>query len=315
MKYKLYPPFLIVPEEEDFSDAWESFCYKLLCLEQSQNNIHRRNPPEQGVDLFDDTDKIAYQCKSIESGKSGDFNVTQAINSLKSALEIKDELGWEKYVLCTNVNVTGSSEKKLKDVYSDVIIKSKNNWEILCETYHDRVERNFNILVEIPSEKVLRSIKENFLEYYSDKLNLQLENERFEIFLFSNQFDRIYKMEVSPDFTIEDLLNIIRKFYKLPESREFISDGIRVSLSHSIVFNKRKQLFSKTLREIGISQGDVITYWTTIIWKDKFELRSDVMHHMTPDMLIGTERKSRAIKRFKKEIIEKFIEFESNLIE
>lgn len=93
MLYKLYPPFLVVPEEQDFSDAWESFCFKILSLEKSKNNLHRRNPPEQGVDLYDTTDKIAYQCKSVESGKSGDFNVTQAVNSLKSALAIKDELG------------------------------------------------------------------------------------------------------------------------------------------------------------------------------------------------------------------------------
>lgn len=239
--------------------------------------------------------------------------MTKAINSLKSALEIKEELGWEKYVLCVNVNITGSSEKKLKEIYPEIIIKSKNYWEILCEKHYDKVERNFNILVEIPSGKLLKTIEENFINHYSEKLKLLIEKKSIDLYLFSNRYDSIYKMKVSPDFTINDLLEIIRKFFKLPESKDFVSDGIRVSLNHSIVFNKRKQPISKTLREIGIEQGDVITYWTTIIWKDKFELRSDVMYDMTTNMLFSTERKNRAIMHFKKELRERFIGINSEL--
>ncbi|WP_047984594.1 ubiquitin family protein [Ornithinibacillus californiensis] len=313
MNYKLYPPFLKVPEEEDFSDVWESFCFKLLCLERSQNNIHRRNPPEQGVDIFDSTDKIAYQCKSVESGKSGDFNVTQAINSLKSALAIKSQLGWKDYVLCTNVLVSGTSEKKLKEVYPDIIIKSKNNWDLLCEKYNTEVERNFNILIEIPSQKLLSSVKESFLDHYTDKLLSKLNNKEIEIFLYSNRYESIYKIQVSPEFTIKDLLNIIRGFFKFPESRELIYDDIRVSLKHSIVFNKRKQTLSKTLGEIGITQGDVITYWTTIVWEDQYKFRSDVINNLTLNRLNKSERKDKAIELYKKEIKKRMIEIDSNL--
>ncbi|PFA47906.1 hypothetical protein CN391_25910 [Bacillus anthracis] len=313
MKYILYPPFLTVPEEENFSNVWEAFCLKLLCLNKSQNNIYRRNPPEQGVDLFDATDKIAYQCKSVESGKSGDFNFKHAIDSLNSALKIKDELGWEKYILCTNVNVTGSSEQKLKQVYPDIIIKSKDNWQFLCEEHHDKVERNFNILVEIPSKKLLSTIKEGLLNHYSDKLHALLENEGFEIFLYSNQFESIYKLQVSPDFTIEDLITIIRSLFKLPEAKEFISEGIKVSLSHSIVFDKKKQPLSKSLREVGIIQGAVITYWTTMIWKDNYEFKGKFMNYMTIDMLDPIKRRDKAIEQFKEEIRKRFVESENEL--
>jgi len=313
MKYKLYPPFLIVPEEEDFSDTWEAFCLKLLCLEKSQNDIYRRNPHEQGVDLFDSTDKIAYQCKSVESGKSGDFNVTQAISSLTSALNIKSDLGWEKYVLCTNVNVTGSAEQKLKHVYPGIIIKSKDNWQSLCEKHYDKVERNFNVLVQIPSKKLLNTIKENFLDHYSDKLHTLLANDTFEIFLYSNQFESVYKLQVSPDFTIEDLISIIRNFFKLPQAQEFTKDGIRISLSHSIVFNQKKQLSSKPLREIGIIQGDVITYWTTICWKDNYEFKGNFMSYTTIDMLDPIKRRNKAIKQIKEAVRKRFIEVEKTL--
>ncbi|MCC3261746.1 hypothetical protein [Paenibacillus polymyxa] len=318
MLYKLYPPFLVVPEEQDFSDAWESFCFKILSLEKSKNNLHRRNPPEQGVDLYDTTDKIAYQCKSVESGKSGDFNVTQAVNSLKSALAIKDELGWNTYILCSNVNVSGSAENKLKEIFPDIIIKSQNNWESMCEKYSDKVERNFNRLVKIPSERVVASIKEEIYDSYSADLINKIEKESYDIFLFTNRYDTIYKVPVSPDFSIGQLLNILRIFFKLPESKQISSEGISVSLNHSIMFNKKKQPLSKSLKEVGIKDGEVVTYWTKIIWKDNFELRTDVMYNMTFEMtqkmFNKEERARKAIEIFQSEIIKCFKKFNKQYI-
>lgn len=310
MKYKLYPPFLVVPEEEDFADVWEAFCFKLIHLDNISNNMHRRNPPEQGVDIFDQTFKIAYQCKSVESGKSGDFNVTKAIESLESALKIKDQLGWETYIICTNVTVSGTAEQKLKKIYPDLIIKSKNNWEVLCEKYADKVERNFNILVEVPGERVVNSIKKEFLEHYSSKLIKKLESESIEIYLFSNRYDRLFKITVSPSFTIKELIEVLRVFFKLPESKVISSEDISVSLSHSIVFNKKQQELQKTLGDIGIKNNDLITYWTTIKWKDNFEFKTDVIHHMTIEMsqkmFNKNERSKKAIEIFNQEIFNVF---------
>ncbi|HBN90794.1 MAG TPA: hypothetical protein DD408_16665, partial [Rheinheimera sp.] len=67
--YRLVPPFLYVPEEQDFSKAWEFFCCKLLNLSNMTTEIYVRNPPEQGVDIYYPSKKIAYQCKSVEYGK------------------------------------------------------------------------------------------------------------------------------------------------------------------------------------------------------------------------------------------------------
>ncbi len=97
--YRLEPPFLYVAEEQDFSKAWEHFCCKLLNLSNKTTEIYVRNPPEQGVDIYYPSKKIAYQCKSVESGKSGDFNAAKAIESIEAAKRIKTELGWQTYVL------------------------------------------------------------------------------------------------------------------------------------------------------------------------------------------------------------------------
>ncbi|WP_455819594.1 hypothetical protein [Clostridium butyricum] len=46
--YNLYPPFVYIPEESNFSDVWEVFYLKLLKIDLNTNNIERRKPPKQG---------------------------------------------------------------------------------------------------------------------------------------------------------------------------------------------------------------------------------------------------------------------------
>ncbi len=120
--YRLTPPFLHLPEQTDFSKAWEGFCCKVLNLKFKTDEIYVRNPPEQGVDLFYPTQKIAYQCKSVESGKSGDFNSTHAISSYNAAQQHQQAIGWVEYALCTNVDITGTAEATLRSAIPNLTI-------------------------------------------------------------------------------------------------------------------------------------------------------------------------------------------------
>ena len=112
--YQLNPPIFVVNEETNFPDSWEVFCCKLLNLENKTSNIVRRLPPENGVDLFFPDSKIAYQCKSVETGLRSGFNFTKIKNSFESALTIKSSLGWTKYVVCINTDLTGTQEENFK---------------------------------------------------------------------------------------------------------------------------------------------------------------------------------------------------------
>src|SRR5260370_164353 len=114
MIYILHPPIFVVPEETSFADAWEAFCCKTLNVREQTDEIYRRHHPEQGIDLYFPTKQIAYQCKSVESGKSSDFNVARALESVRVAKQVQPELGWKEYAICTNVDITGSSEKRLR---------------------------------------------------------------------------------------------------------------------------------------------------------------------------------------------------------
>src|SRR5437870_1273843 len=120
MEYHLYPPFFEITPEPSFSDAWEAFCCLLLNLRNGTTEIRRRTPPDSGVDLTWSSTKFAYQCKAVESGKAGDFPLSKAIDSVETALQHRASIGWDKYGICTNVDVTGAQEEKIRKVYADV---------------------------------------------------------------------------------------------------------------------------------------------------------------------------------------------------
>lgn len=319
--YRLHPPFLYVAEEQDFSKAWEHFCCKLLNIRNMTTEIYVRNPPEQGVDIYYPTKKISYQCKSVESGKSGDFNVTKALESIEAAKRIKNELGWEKYVLCTNVAISGSAEANLKKALPDIEIHSNSYWVQLCENNQLEVERNFRRLIDVPRPKVFDAIENRFLERYSEQLKTRIEKSAFDVFLYSNRHDTTYRVPISDEFTCKDLLGIFREFFKLPESANISSEGINVSLSHAVVFNGAMVPLSKTVTEAGIRHGDVITYWTKIVWQDaekKFD--GDVMHMMTGEMLNRmtrtlNQRRDAAIAEFSETLRECFELFDSAVLQ
>ena len=135
IKYNLHPPYFKVPEESTFPDAWEVFCCIMLNTHNKTDNIHRRKPPEKGIDLLWREKKIAYQCKSVFD-ENGKFNITNAKKSLKDAIQAKQEdasLDWHTYEICTNIELTGSQESKLTSIETNIEIREKTFWWRLCD--------------------------------------------------------------------------------------------------------------------------------------------------------------------------------------
>lgn len=278
-----------------------------------------RNPPEQGVDIYYTSKRIAYQCKSVESGKAGDFNAKNTVASIEAAERVKATIGWKKYVLCTNVAISGTAEAILRKALPSIEILSSSYWVALCERYPVEIERNFRLLLELPRPKVLRAINNRFVEYYASQLKEKLNRNSFDVFIYSNRHDATYRVPVSDEFSCGDLIAIFREFFKLPEAQEIESEGIRVSLSHSIVVNGSKIALSKKLKDVGIIRESVITYWTTINWRDsEREFKGDVIHFITADMLSRAlksreQRRDRAIKKFSESIRQSFQAFDDSV--
>ena len=136
MDYHLTPPLFGIEPQTSFDEAWEVFCCELLNLENDTMLIRRRTPPDLGADLIWDEKKVIYQCKSSKDGQGRSFSIDKAEKSIARALANREIIGWQKYVLCTNVNLTGEIEQKLKAVLPEIEILGEAYWVNLCRKFH-----------------------------------------------------------------------------------------------------------------------------------------------------------------------------------
>ena len=279
--YNLYPPFLIVPEETDFSDVWESFCCKLLQLKEHSDSIVRLGAPEGGIDLYDATRSIAYQCKSVESGKRGDFKVNQAISSIRAAIATRHERPWKQYVVCTNVDITGAAYDKLRSFLPDVDIRPRSYWINACESFPSAVQRNFRRLITIPPDRLVSAtvdvVGTDILGTdVSDHIRSKLSESPYDIFLYSNMHEKLYRLRVSPSLTIQDLDTYLRCFFQLPDSHTLRDLNATCVLHHEVIFDGEPQSdSSQSLRNAGIKENAIVMFRTHVTFWNEREPESD----------------------------------------
>jgi len=143
----LYPPFFGVEPQTSFADAWEVFCCDVLNRHEKTTHIRRRTAPDAGIDLIWQEKSIAYQCKSVESGKTGDFDVTKALESFEAAKKSQAKIPWKQYIICTNVELTGSQETKICEQCSEVDVRflTPSFWIPRCHEQWHEVGGRFRI--------------------------------------------------------------------------------------------------------------------------------------------------------------------------
>ena len=176
MEYHLHPPYFRSDPHLSFAEAWEAFCCHLLNLENGTNDIRRRKPPEQGVDLIWQTEGIAYQCKSVQH-ELGRFQTDKAKASLKTAQEHQSEIGWKKYSICTNVTLTGSQEMGLRRLLPDIGIYDYSYWQHLCQRFHGQIADYFSVLIPVAPIHVTNEAK---------KIEQRFATEFLPVFLHKN---------------------------------------------------------------------------------------------------------------------------------
>ena len=148
VNYYLYPPFFIVEPQTSFDKAWEVFCCELLNMSHCTNIIRRRNPPDLGADLIWESEGIVYQCKAVEDGQAGSLDLTKIKRSIDRAKENQKALGWHRYILCVNVDLTGSQEQKLREYLPCIEFLGSIYWTTLCKKFAEEVNYRFHTLTQ-----------------------------------------------------------------------------------------------------------------------------------------------------------------------
>ena len=163
----------------------------MLNLSERTTRIYRLGSPEQGIDLYDPENRVAYQCKSVESGEKGGFNPDKTIESIRAAKRVQENVGWQKYVLCANVDLTGTAINRLRAELPDIEIRPASFWQGLCEKNAESVKRNFKVLVDAESY---------------DTIRLALNDQRFKAVLedYKSKGSPKYMIDTFPDLSQEE---------------------------------------------------------------------------------------------------------------
>jgi hypothetical protein len=149
----LKPPLFVVEPETSFATAWEVFCCDVLNRYYETDAIYQRKPPEGGIDLYWPVKKTAYQCKSVED-ENGDFSLSKAKDSIDSALKTREHLPWDKFVLCSNVVLTGEQERKLREKLKEGELEflTPSFWQPRCVEQREHLRGRFNVLARIDED-------------------------------------------------------------------------------------------------------------------------------------------------------------------
>jgi hypothetical protein len=257
-RYLFYPPFIIVHEETNFSDTWEAFCLKLLKLEYGTNEIERRLPPEQGIDLYYQKEKIAFQCKSTVHDSK--FNIKKASDSLKSALPLKHKLPWSQYTICSNKNLTGTQVETLKAIDSNVTVRGEDSWRELCYRFPDQVKANFRVVCDVP-ENIIYHNHNLILNGELQGLLERLRHDPIQVLVYYHGNDAIYNFPLSKHVTVYDLLLMTRRLFGLEETTVAYKGAVHVKpyiKINNIRYDEQRQ-HTLTLGELGVVDGSCLS--------------------------------------------------------
>ena len=185
----------------------------------------------------------------------------------------------------------------------------------MCEKHATAVERNFRVLVDLPWGDRSKPFSNEVTEIFGLPPTLE-SDDSYTVLLYSNCHDKVYRIPVRSDMMVEELLQGVRRFFKLPQPTTFRDVDILVQLEHAICFDGKLVPFNQTVAAAGIKAGHAVTYWTRIRYRDlEGELRADVIHMMTAAHLGRTKQARRdiAVSSFEKKIKDRFEELDALL--
>lgn len=271
MEYYLYPPFFLVEPQTSFSSAWEDFCRLLLNLDKRTTTIHRRMPPDRGVDLFWKDEKIAYQCKAVESGPAGKLRMDHIRKSIREALEYQGRIGWRKYILCTNVTPTGLQVEKLQQMLPEIEILPCGYWTDLCQQFHEQIANRFRLLIPVASihvHQAVQAINHTYSQAYLPQAQEVMQGPTLNALLYSNKHKHIFDIPIPVTLTINEILLMLRELLELPGPKYMREQNTIVSLEYSLHINNKEVPLQQRLQDLNAGNRPLITLLTTICWSD-----------------------------------------------
>lgn len=279
MKYNFSANFLkILSPDTNFGQAWETLCYRLLQTEYSNENLIRLKPPDKGIDIYSQTNKEAYQCKSSEVGVYGNINPADCINSIETACKVKQNIEWGKYYIASNSNFTGNGFKKLQEFIRTNSLDNIEQlgpqfWSDLCEKHYSKVEDLLDYRFLVTEREVIEAFKKaRCFDRYIEQYQNDIENHDYIVNVKNNRTPIELKIPFSPNLTIKNLLDVVKTLLNIDMKRNnYYDTQTSANPSISILFKKKKQGFNQKIKDVVNNENPEFELWITIIWRDETE--------------------------------------------
>ncbi len=277
MKYNFSANFLkILSPATNFGQAWETLCFKLLQAEYSNNSLIRLKPPDKGIDIYSQTNKDAYQCKSSEIGIYGNINPADCISSIKTAVKVKHNIEWKKYFIATNSNFTGNGFEKLQEYLKANNLENIEQlgpqfWSDLCEKHYDKVADLLDYRFLVTEQEVIEAFKKaRYFDKYIEQYRNEIEKHDYKVNVKNNRTPIELKIPFSPDLTIKNLLDVVKTLLNIDLKRNnYYDTQTSASPSLSILFKENKQGFNQKIKDVVNDKNPEFELWITIIWRDE----------------------------------------------
>lgn len=281
LDYHLYPPFFIIEPQVSFGKAWEDFCRQLLCLEYRTRAIQACTPPDHGVDILWDTAAIAYQCKAAEDGKASSMNLKKIEQSIQTALTYRSMLGWQRYVLCTNVDLTGPQRLRLKALLPEIEFMGRGTWVDLCKKFPSMVTDRFRILIQVSQKRSLQALNEAYLRDHLRNILTTPPSDLVTLLVYSQRRQYVFELPVPSVCSVQDVLSMLRELFNLPPP-EYTDQHI-ITIDYTLRIDDQEVPLQKKLSDLVQHDRPIVTLWKTLVWyKSPYREEISELEHINP---------------------------------
>lgn len=262
MDYFLHPPYFIIDPQTSFDEAWEVFCCQLLQLEHQTGAIHRRIPPESGVDLFWPAQGIAYQCKSTKNSQGKRLDLTKMKKSLHDAVRVQQSLGWQRYVFCTNVEITEPQSAALRQISPHIDFYGPPYWQLLCQRFHTSIAHRFRVMLPLippyPSTD-FEEVQQRYEQEFASSLQRTYRDDQLlKAHFFINRYKGGFEVQLPLTFTVAEAVNMLIRVLQLPGTLYLHEHDLTIAPLHRLLIENNEVSLDQQLGSLALPDRPLI---------------------------------------------------------
>jgi hypothetical protein len=239
-------------------------------------------PPDCGIDIYRQSTRDAYQCKSNERGIFGTIDAQQCILSLARASDVRTSVPWSRYWIAMNAPVSGVGLSKINHFATSNALPAvqflpPEYWSDLCERHTKHVSGLFDYRVLLSETDVIEALRK--ARYYDDfikQAEQQIRVSPVDVVVSNNRTPIELSLPFSGELTIRELLDVTQALLGISlEWTEFPDLGTSCGPSLSMTIDQKPQPFSRKLSELTLDELRQLQLWIKLVWRNKLKGEGD----------------------------------------